>query len=62
MTSKLRCSNQDCVPDLKRGDLALACFEVTLTVGADREPAEDLREIEPGYFRCIDCGFEAVEG
>ena len=52
MTSKLRCSNQDCDSDV---------FEVTLTVGADREPSEELREIDPEYFRCIDCGSEAGE-
>ena len=53
MNSILRCSNQDCDSDV---------FEVTLTVGADREPSEELREIDPEYFRCIDCGSEAGEG
>ena len=53
MNSILRCSNQDCDSDV---------FEVTLTVRAEREPAEDLRGIEPGYFKCIDCGSEADEG
>ena len=58
MTRKLRCSNPDCCT---RIDNEKPSFSVTVSVGEERELAENLDKIEASYFTCDYCNDPAED-
>ena len=54
---KLECSNTEC-----ESHESNALFNISVTVGEDRDISENLNKVEPEYFSCAHCGSEATEG
>ena len=52
---KLVCPTEGC----DSNNSCLAYFNVTVTVGAERDLTEDIRRIPPEHFECGHCGAKA---
>lgn len=59
MNTKLQCSNPDCCT--RTEEEQTPSFSITVSVGDERELAENLNKVEARYFTCDYCNDVAQE-